>query len=162
MGDGKQIFVLPGDRTSSHRSSTPLPTQDNTSADEMNWLWKFESSRTLYSCSADKFLPTVQTRIFIGFRVSTSNLTDTECWLHSHFNGLHYYSQLIELWLNKSPNQVTKQDALPAYERRQQDVTFTYVRLVIIRRRCHVPQYWVVWFDRSWCAKILILVLITF
>lgn len=41
-----------------------------------------------------------------------SNLTYTEIWLHSHFNGLYDYSQLIELWLNKSPNQVTKQDVV--------------------------------------------------
>jgi hypothetical protein len=109
-----------------------------------------------------KLLPIFQTWIFIDFTARTSNVADTECWLHSHFNGLYYYSQLIELWLNKSPNQVTKQDAVPAYGRRQQDVTFTYVRLVIIRWRCHVRRYWVVGFDRSWYAKVLILVLITF
>lgn len=41
MGDGKQILVLPGNRTTSHISSKPLPTQDNISAGS------FESSSLL-------------------------------------------------------------------------------------------------------------------
>jgi hypothetical protein len=114
----------------------------------------------LSSCSAGKIVTNISDLNL--HRLYSQNLTDTDCWLLSHVNGLYYYSQLIELWLNKSPNQVTKQDAVPAYRRREKDVTFTYVRLVIIRWCCHVRRYWVVWFDRSWYTKVLILVLITF
>jgi hypothetical protein len=102
-------------------------------------------------------------------RLESSSALVLECQPYRHrdlialnFNGLYDNSQLIELWLNKSPNQVTKHDVVLTQGCGQQDVTFTYVSLVIIRWRCHVRRCWAVWFDRSWYARVFISVLITF